>query len=715
MATRNHSIHTIALMMIGATILGLPRVSGPCSAVGTSATYYVSSSGSDRWSGRLPRHNTGSTDGPFATLQRARDEARKTTSGHPVRIEVMPGTYYLARPLELGPQDSGLLIEGDKMKSVVISGGVRIRGFERWHAGILKADLSHAGLADLDFREFYYNGKLMPWARYPNLDPKHPRTGGFLRNASIADPGTTTRFVYKDGQLHPERWAHPERAWIVFHDSLNYETQFCPIKTIDPSKRVIEAERGVYALGLGSPYYVCGIPEELDAPGEWCVDPEAKVLYFWPPSGDPNRSDEAVVPVLTSVFSVKGDTGGQSVEGVHVSGLAIRDCRGPAVDLTGARSCAVTACDLRDVGSGVYIGDDTHRCRVSGCDITQTQGDGVSIIGSSADYERVTDHVVDNNYIRDIGWGRIHNRCGGVYMQGVMRCKVTHNLIHDTARYAIGMDVGGDCEIAYNNCHHSNLVTQDSSVIEAATAIDWSLPSDQQLARNRKWNWGNSIHHNIIHDSGGWGTDPSGALKAPDFSWGVYLDLHSSGRHTYDNLIYNTVLGAYMTNGGIENVFENNICLNGKENQAYLNLWTGYLTQGSRIERNTFAYPGGTSNLYTVAEIDRSNYEFRSNLVWARDGNVAVNGLPGVSRKDSWEAWKRLGQDEGSLIADPMFADPTAPGWRLKPSSPAFGLGFKSFDLSKVGNYTSSDRRTWPRPEEKIVRDSVDYAPAPAK
>ena len=44
-----------------------------------------------------------------------------------------------------------------------------------------------------------------------------------------------------------------------------------------------------------------------------------------------------------------------------------------------------------------------------------------------------------------------------------------------------------------------------------------------------------------------------------------------------------------------------------------------------------------------------------------------------------------LGQDAGSLLADPQFVDPEKGGFRLKPSSPAFVLGFKPFDYSRAG------------------------------
>ena len=45
--------------------------------------------------------------------------------------------------------------------------------------------------------------------------------------------------------------------------------------------------------------------------------------------------------------------------------------------MKGAMRCEVTACELRNVGTAVYLGDDTHRCRVAGNDITQTLRDGI--------------------------------------------------------------------------------------------------------------------------------------------------------------------------------------------------------------------------------------------------------------------------------------------------------------------------------------------------
>lgn len=694
------------------------------SAAGAT-TFYAATNGNDSWSGRKPSLGKMEHDGPFASLARALEAARevKVSTGKAARIEVRGGTYYLSNAITLDAGDSGIVIEGTKGEECIVSGGRRVTGWRPWKGRILQADLSGLNLPDLNFRELYCDGKLMPWARVPNFNPQHPRTGGFLQNAGIVEKETKTKFRYKEGALHPEKWAHPERAWMMFHDSLNYETQYCPVKSVDPDKRIIEAQTGVYVLGVSNPFYVCGVLEELDAPGEWCVDPDTKTLYFWPPPGGNPKSEarstetpNVVVPALTSAFILKGDPSkDQWGENVRIANLTIRDCQGRAVQMTGARHCTVAACDLRNAEVGVYLGDDTHDCEVLGCDITAMQGDGVTILGSSMDHERVTDNVVDNCYISNIGWGRIHNRCGGVYMHRCMRCKLTHNHIHDTPRYAIGMDVCTDCEVAWNYCHHSNQLTLDTSIIEVATAMDWGLPIEQQQERNRQWNKGNSIHHNLLHDSGGWGSSGQGQIAAPGFSWGIYLDAYCSNWNIHDNVVYNTVLGAYMVGGGESNVFENNVCVDGKETQCYMMKWPKYPMADNVVQHNIFVSPGGSAKVYSFSSFDKKCGLFRNNLVWAGGQPIGVGGISGLKRKEAWEGWLKLGQDEGSVVADPQFVNPAKRDYRLKPTSPAIKLGFKPIDLSTAGNYASADRRTWPRPEVKVARDEMSYAPASAE
>jgi hypothetical protein len=673
-----------------------------------SAGFHVSPTGSDT--------GEGTRQAPFATLARAVSAAREwrhTAVVEPVTVVLRGGTYRLSETVTLGPGDSGLTIEAAPGETPVVSGGCVVTGWKPFRGAILQADLSALDLPDLAFQELYYDGHRQPLARVPNLDPAHPRHGGFLYNAEIVEPQGKTRFRYRPGELDPARWAHPERATIVFHPSVNYERIWAPVAAVDSANRVIESSRGVYPLEVDDRYYVCNVPEELDAPGEWCVDPDTQSLLFWPPDGE--LRGEVVVPALQRLFSIQGDAAAAHLgEDIRLEHLDLRGCRGDAVHMEGASSCAVVGCDIRNVGVGVYLGNDTHGCRVVGCDITQTLGDGVSIIGTPGQHERCAGHVVDNNYIRDFGWGHLHNRCGGVYMHGCSHVKVTHNHIHDGPRYAIGMDVGNDCEIAYNHGHHVNIDTCDTGIIEAATAMFWGREPAEELDWNLKYNRGNTIHHNLIHDSGGVQEQGNGQLDYPVFSWGIYLDTHCSNWHVHDNVCYHTVLGGFMLNCGLDNVVENNVFVDGKTNQVQLNPWPEYEIARNRIERNILAYEGGTAALYTLSRFEDTFATCAANLVWASGQMPAVKGPAGLTVRKSWAQWQERGQDRGSVVADPQFVDAANHDYRLRPTSPAFALGFRAIDLSTVGNYEAPERRTWPRPEEPVLREPADYAPPPA-
>ena len=83
-----------------------------CMADEPTANFFVATNGSDVWSGTLAEPNSQRTDGPFATIERARDAVRslgKKRSGDVV-VLVRGGTYPIAKTVVFGLEDSG---EGD--------------------------------------------------------------------------------------------------------------------------------------------------------------------------------------------------------------------------------------------------------------------------------------------------------------------------------------------------------------------------------------------------------------------------------------------------------------------------------------------------------------------------------------------------------------------------------------------------------------------------
>ena len=86
-----------AILLILATTVCLAQ--GPAPARSDAADFYVSPRGADTWSGARTHPNADQTDGPFATLARARDAARSLklggTNTRPMTVLVRGGEYRL--------------------------------------------------------------------------------------------------------------------------------------------------------------------------------------------------------------------------------------------------------------------------------------------------------------------------------------------------------------------------------------------------------------------------------------------------------------------------------------------------------------------------------------------------------------------------------------------------------------------------------------------
>jgi len=161
-----------------------------------AASFYVATDGDDAWSGTLPAPNRASTDGPFATLGRARDAVRAFRAGGepslPIVVLVRKGTYMLDEPLVLGPEDSGTeacpvtyaACPGEK---VVLSGGRRIPGpWTTDDGAVFRTHVPAVAAGKWWFRQLRVGQERQERARHPNRDAGSPWLGGF---SHVAAPG----------------------------------------------------------------------------------------------------------------------------------------------------------------------------------------------------------------------------------------------------------------------------------------------------------------------------------------------------------------------------------------------------------------------------------------------------------------------------------------------------------------------------------------------
>jgi hypothetical protein len=188
-----------------------------------AAMFYVATDGNDGWSGRLAEPNAAKTDGPFATLGRARDTVRELKGREaprgPMMVMVRGGKYFLDQTLVLGPEDSGsrefpvtYRAYGDERP--ILSGGKRITGWKPYLGKIAQAVLGGAGGGGWKFRQLFLNGEPQVRSRYPKLDPKDPLYGGWAFMEGPAGEGSAASFIYKPGTFQ-RHWAKLAGAEVV--------------------------------------------------------------------------------------------------------------------------------------------------------------------------------------------------------------------------------------------------------------------------------------------------------------------------------------------------------------------------------------------------------------------------------------------------------------------------------------------------------------------
>ena len=154
-----------------------------CRAAETKADFYVSTSGSDSWSGTLATPNAQGSDGPFATLEQARDAVRdlKKNKSTDIVVLVREGTYQLEKTVVFGLEDSG---EGDSTvtyaaypgETPVFSSGREIKGWKKVTGelpGLPKEAQGKVWVADVSDRFFtlYDAEGMLPRARSAGFIP----------------------------------------------------------------------------------------------------------------------------------------------------------------------------------------------------------------------------------------------------------------------------------------------------------------------------------------------------------------------------------------------------------------------------------------------------------------------------------------------------------------------------------------------------------------
>lgn len=754
-----NSSRAAGLTKFGTSFNLWPAPSQPVSkpyVFGPDTTFFVATNGNDAWTGKIEEPNVLRTDGPFATLTRARDAIRQLKSQQsitgPIKVMVRSGKYYLDRTLKLGPEDSGsrkfpITYRAYGEEKVVLSGGQKVTSWRPYRGSIVQSELPGTKGCEWKFRQLFLNGKRQIRARYPKFEPSDPLYGGWLFTTGPAEPGSQNSFTYKPGTFN-HRWAKPTQGEVVVFPGAGWNDTIAAIKAIDETKHIIALARDIrnqdrppwfapFPLLAGSRFRVENLLEELEQPGEWCLDSEAGIIYFWPPSGSITSADEIVVPALETLISARGTswivisgfiftetTGGEDMHrdgldgyGAQFLNQGYRYC-GEAVHLRETEHCTIENNLFYAVGgNAIYLERFNSRNVIRRNEISHAGANGVCLLGN---YVRVNaasgslsegkrqllpmfNEVLDN-YIHHCGM--LNKYVAGVFLGVSDGNLIAHNRIEYLPHHAINLGLNGFGRnvVEYNEIRQVCLELADTGAINS-----WM---DNEASEIRV---GHVIRFNLIVDVPGCMTDHTGRIVTPDGNaHGIYLDNNSSNNFVYGNIIVRPSATGIVIHGGQNNFLENNIIVDagtrgpsgGARQVAYWPASAPSFLTGNRFCRN-IVYHGkcdvplvlfdfqldppwiGKEDKAVVLE-DQIVAESSRNIFFRTDGGeflvgrLAMEATPGT-REISLSEWQYLGYDTDSEISSPMFLDPSKDDYRLRPDSPALRLGFVPIDMAQIG------------------------------
>ena len=555
----------VVAMLVAAGLIGV----GNGQSKASSLTVYVSPLGSDA--------NPGTMSLPVQTVARAAilaREAEAATHGS-VTVLLAGGTYRLARPLDLGVDDSGSL--GGHItwtaapgQQPIISGAVQITD---WRVVNASRDVWEAAVApSLNTRQLYVNGVRAELAMGELPVSVRETNEGYL-----ASSNTLAHWADVGGA---------ELGWIG--QMGKWSTQTCPIARATGRRIWMREpcwantqrheEDLVTSCCLGTPDFIENARELLTEPGQFYLDRTHNLIYYEPRLGQDMTDADVEAPVLQSLIRGRGRAAA-TFQNVEFSGLefAYATWLQPGSSsgfaevqagytLTGPHGTREGLCHLAQRGTCPYgswtpepgavslvfdkniafvddifvhlgaaalrLGDGSQGDTVSGSVFTDISGNGIELgrvdePSASGGAQTRSDSITENHL-----FGFPTEFYGGVpiLIGYAARCLVSHNQIDHVSYSAISIGWGGWLDkigqpslanYSRRNVISDNLIFDYLNTLSDGAGI-YTLGITGTSMKN-----GERVTGNVIYDQLDWGR----ALQSDD--GGTFI--------TYeDNVVYGT-------------------------------------------------------------------------------------------------------------------------------------------------------------------------------
>ena len=693
----------------------------------------------------------GSEEEPLRTLEKAIDVANEMREDSDKLIEILlrEGTYSVTNTIKIinsQKDDSLLKISAYQDEKVTINAGVDIplsamniadsnftnAIIDKPNAGsVLQYNLKDAQIEDfgeISLRghlisdekeaqaELSLNGEVQKLAGWPNGEYT-----GLIKPIDSNEYGKRTKSGIANGCSfkvnfdRPSQWSKPEQAWLSGTIGPNYEFDYYPVSRFDSKEKRVYLSRGALEKYYTEPYYRFeNVPEELDEPGEYYIDRQSGMLYFYPPEDAPKDSVLTITmstPTLdvsrkapNSMFRIENS------KNIVFENLIFKGGRGSAITGKNNSNIKFINCEINSFGENGIRFDASTDITISDCKIHDVGQDGILFV-SCGNYQTLSPSniVVSNNDIYNFARLERSYKTGIDFGYRCVGATAANNHIHNGPH--AGMIFYGVNNDIYGN-EFDNLVTEFSDM-------------DALYCNNSNYPWerGNKIHNNYFHDIGKSSMNGRHQINVR----AIRTDNRGCGLNIYENLFYNigdggngngnNGIGAITAEGTRNRIF-NNLFVDC--NEAYFNtlqykeietandgtLYPDTIINSSGVEvANTIngakvadlkkqmekylpvygkQFPELYNYFYEHPNMSKTN-EFKNNMII--NISIPLSNFNGTQNEEGFRGSQMLTAASGNYVStsDPGFVSYDNGNLELSSSATSLVEGLPKFEMSSFG------------------------------
>lgn len=411
-----------------------------------NADFYVSVNGDDNGIGTLEK--------PFQTIKRAQQAVREAIANSDenktsITVAIMAGTYY-ETGIAFDERDSSkstsvtytsygdgeVILCGGKILTSEDFSSVDSETAKRLNSQVADKikmiDLKKLGLTATDYGkikatggfnteeyydnaatenpcELFFNDKRMTVARYPN--------DSYITVGKVSDIGDCyepnapsptdeswlerrnqrggTFALDEDTYSRVKSWQNTDDLWAFGYFYWDWADMSTPIKSINNDKTITTEYCSKYGFKEGGYYYFFNVLEELDAPGEYYIDRDNGILYFY----SPDENENSKIMLSTSNENIISIT--EKASNITVDGLTLQGTRSDALTVAG-ENCKIVNCTVKNAAEcGINICGKNNL--VENCEVAFIGKDAVVLSGGSAEGFVYGNNTVTNNSLHDYG------------------------------------------------------------------------------------------------------------------------------------------------------------------------------------------------------------------------------------------------------------------------------------------------------------------------